>query len=100
LCTKNLRTLLSEEFLNLALHGICNHNEKCFCVLGGISYKNYKGGVIRMLNVISNINTQRNLRKPIDSPDFYNVEKNNNILRSILLEKNTTNNSIKRYREV
>jgi hypothetical protein len=69
---------------------ICNHNEKCFCGL-----KNYKGCVIRMLGVISTINTQRNLRKTI----IENTEKDNNILRSILLEKNITNNSIKRYKQ-
>ena len=71
---------------------ICNHYEKCFCGLDDINYKNYKGGVIRILNVISTINTQRNPRK---TPD--NVEKNNNILRSLVLEKNSNNDSIKRY---
>ena len=79
---------------------ICNHYEKCFCGLGGINYKNYKGAVIRMLSVVSTINTQRNPRKMIGDIDFYNVEKNNNILRSIVLEKNINNDSIKRYKQI
>ncbi len=69
---------------------ICNPSDNCFC-------DNYKGNIKKMLNILLMINASINLRKTTNKKNLCDSFNNRDILHFLVLEKDTNNNSIKRY---
>lgn len=75
------------EYSNIC---ICNPSDICFC-------DNYKGNIIKMINILLMINGSINLRKTINKKELCDLFDNRDFIRRLVLEKNINNNSIKRY---
>jgi len=69
---------------------ICNPSDNCFC-------DNHKGNIKKMINILLMINGSINLRKTTNKKNLYDLFDNRNILHRLVLEKDISNNSIKRY---
>jgi hypothetical protein len=77
------------EYRNICIC-ICNPSDICFC-------DNYKGNIKKMLNILLMINASINLSNTTNKKNLCDSFNNRDILRFLVLEKDTNNNSIKRY---